>query len=119
MAVCVLKGPADAVGDREADLLSSIGKHPHIVRFLVRSQDAQGRPIVVLELAPQGKNLLQVISDCHDDGVTVSEQVVLQLLRQVAGGMEVLHSNGIVHRDLAARNILVFSLTHPPHSKSW
>eukprot|EP01036_Dinobryon_divergens_P024912 gene24912-33405_t len=112
VAVCVLKGPAEVVGDREADILSSIGKHPNIVRFLARSQDAQGRSMVVLELAPQGKNLVQVISECHEGDVEVSEPVVLQLLRQVAAGMEVLHSNGIVHRDLAARNILVFSF-HP------
>ena len=43
VAVCVLKGPAEAVGDREADILSSIGKHPNIVRFLASSQDAQGQ----------------------------------------------------------------------------
>ena len=108
VAVCVLKEAA-ALGDREADILSSIGKHPNIVRFLARSEDVTGRPVVVLELAPQGKNLLQVVSECHDGGVQVSKRVLLQLLRQVAAGMEALHSNGVVHRDLAARNVLVFS----------
>ena len=111
VAVCVLKGPTEAavLGDREADILATIGTHPNIVRFLARSEDAQGRPLVVLELAPLGKNLLQVISECHDGDVKVSERVVLQLLRQIAAGMEGLHSSGIVHRDMAARNILVFS----------
>ena len=109
VAVCVLKGLTETVGDREADVLSSIGKHPNIVGFLARSKDAQSRPIMVLELAPLGKNLLQVISECHESSVKVSERVVLQLLRQVASGMEGLHSSGIVHRDLAARNILIFS----------
>ena len=87
VAVCVMKELAESFGDREADILSSIGKHPNIVRFLARSKDAQGRALVVLELAPLGKNLLQVMEECHDSGIKVSEKVVVQLLRQVAGGM--------------------------------
>ena len=109
VAVCVLKGPGDAIGDREADILSTIGRHPHIVQFLARSTDTQGRPVVVLELATLGQNLHQLLTTLADDETVVSEQVVHSILYQVADGMAALHENGIVHKDLAARNILMFS----------
>lgn len=109
VAVCVLKGPGDAIGDREADILSTIGRHPHIVQFLARSTDTQGRPVVVLELATLGQNLHQLLTTLADNETVVSEQVVHSILYQVADGMAALQENGIVHKDLAARNILMFS----------
>ena len=118
VAVCVLKGQIETIGDREADILSTIGKHPHIVQFLARSIDTQGRPVVVLELATLGQNLHQVLTDLEDDDIVISEQVMIKILYQIADGMATLHENGIVHKDLAARNILMFSFNplNPEHS---
>ena len=40
--------------------------------------------------------------------------VILELMQQVARGMEYLQSKSVVHRDLAARNILLMT---PQHAK--
>ena len=109
VAVCVLKGREEFIGDREAAILSTIGKHPSVVQFLARSTDTQGRSITVFELAPLGKNLHQAITDADDDGITISASVLFRILHQIADGMECIHYHGIIHKDLAARNILVFS----------
>jgi serine/threonine protein kinase len=109
VAVCVLKGPGEAIGEREADILSTIGRHPHIVQFLARSINTQGQPIVVLELATLRQNLHQVLTTLEDSNTVLSDEVLHMILYQIANGMSILHENGIVHKDLAARNILMFS----------
>eukprot|EP01036_Dinobryon_divergens_P033972 gene33972-43886_t len=79
VAVCVIKGPAVMLSEGECKILTTIGLHPNIVRFLARSIDNKGQCVIVLELAPD------------------------------AEGMDELTANNIFHNNLAARNILVFS----------
>lgn len=108
VAICILKDRG-GLGDREADILSTIGKHPNIVRFIARSTDTEGRGVLVLELAPSGRNLFDIISAADEEDTKLSDKAILTILNQILDGMEELNANGIVHKDLATRNILVFS----------
>lgn len=109
VAICILKNRG-GLGDREADILSSIGKHPNIVRFIARSTDKDGRGVIILELAPSGGNLFGLIAAADDDpDGKLSDKAILTILNQIVDGMEELNANGIVHKDLATRNILVFA----------
>lgn len=108
VAVCVFKARR-GVGDREADILSTIGKHPNIVRFIARSTDKEGREVLLFELAPSSSNLHDIIATAVEEGANLSERVILTILNQIVDGMKVLHANKIIHKDLTTRNILVFS----------
>eukprot|EP01041_Mallomonas_annulata_P010428 gene10428-21758_t len=109
VAVCVLKGPAAMFNDRECKILFTLGRHPNIVRFIARSKDNEGHTVLVLELAPEGRNMKTLMDELDDQGSRLSLGALLTILRQVAEGMEELAANNIFHKDLSARNILVFS----------
>ena len=86
MAVCIPKGPTGAMSGREADILSTVGKHPNVVRFLGRSINEHGQH--VLELVPEGKNLSMLVSEFDDQDKEMSYCSLLILLIQIACGME-------------------------------
>lgn len=114
VAICVIKGPSAEIGAREATILSSLGKHPHLVRFFGRSVNERQQAVLVLEWAPDGRNLHTLISDKFDDSADgrsgiLSERVMLTILSQIAEGMQALIENDVIHKDLSARNILVFA----------
>lgn len=86
---------------REAKVMMPLS-HKHIVRMIgvCRSESI----MLVLELAPLGQlnNYLQ----SHKE---TTQANIVELLWQVAMGMEYLESKKFVHRDLAARNVLLVS----------
>jgi len=99
---------AGRLSEAEADILSRVGKHPHVTQFIARSVTPDNRGVMVLELAPSGRNLYQVITYLADRERRLHEKVALMILYQIADGMAEIHANGILHKDLSARNILVF-----------
>lgn len=108
VAICISKQDLRTVSEKEADILTTIGKHPSIVRFIARSADNEGREVIVLEIAAHG-NLHTIVSDEFEDAERpFSDRVMWSILDQIVDGMEELHRNGIIHKDLALRNILVF-----------
>ena len=52
----------------------------------------------------------QRIGDLDDEGQMLSSEHQLNILFQIAQGMEALANQKFVHRDLALRNILVYEL---------
>ncbi|XP_033112027.1 tyrosine-protein kinase SYK-like [Anneissia japonica] len=88
---------------READLMADLD-HPHIVRMIgvCRGDDM----MLVLELAELGPLHKYLKKHQH---VTIHN--ILELMLQVAQGMQYLESRQFVHRDLAARNVLLVSET--------
>ncbi|XP_045158360.2 tyrosine-protein kinase SYK-like [Mercenaria mercenaria] len=86
---------------REAKVMMPLS-HKHIVRMIgVCKSDSI---MLVLELAPLGQ--LNNFLKSHKE---TSQANIVELLWQVAMGMEYLESKKFVHRDLAARNVLLVS----------
>ncbi|XP_052774954.1 tyrosine-protein kinase SYK-like isoform X2 [Mya arenaria] len=88
---------------REARIMMPLS-HKHIVRMIGVCKSSS--IMLVLELAPLGQ-LNNFLAGRKD----FSQMGIVQLLWQVAMGMEYLESKKFVHRDLAARNVLLVSET--------
>eukprot|EP01041_Mallomonas_annulata_P005514 gene5514-11110_t len=84
VAVCVSRGPIAMLSDKECKILSTVGQHPNIVRFIARSKDKEGHSVMVLELAPEGKNLKTLMDELDGQGSRLSLGKLLTILRQIA-----------------------------------
>ncbi|QRO02988.1 serine/threonine protein kinase [Archangium violaceum] len=77
-------------------------QHPHLVRALTSGVLPEGRPFMVLEWQPE---------DLHHalarEGGRLQVQDCIQVVRQLAEVLALLHARGLVHRDLKPANILV------------
>jgi hypothetical protein len=85
----------------EAKILSKLN-HPHIVRMLDADWH-EGQLFIVMELLAD-QDLGQVLSR-QPRGLPVRRAV--ELARQLAVGLSVVHQRGIVHRDLKPANLFV------------
>lgn len=83
---------------REA-LVAARLRHPNLVSVLDVGSTPDGRPLIVLELAP-GIALSEI------PGALEAPRVV-RLIRQLLEGLEHAHAAGLIHRDLKPDNILV------------
>jgi serine/threonine protein kinase len=84
---------------REARVAAGLS-HPNIVTvFDVGESD--GRPFIVMELV-SGRTLEEQLR--RDGALSANE--VLAIARQVCGGLEHAHANGLVHRDLKPGNLI-------------
>jgi len=84
---------------REAQILSRLD-HPNLVAISDVDVTDEGVPFLVMELV-EGKTLRQLRSRYRDPRFAV------QVLKQVADALTVIHEGGIIHRDLRPSNILV------------
>jgi predicted Ser/Thr protein kinase len=94
---------------REARLASEIA-HPNIVSVVDVDLTAEGVLFVVMEHV-DGKSLEQYLDE--DPSIAWS----IQVLRQIAEGLEAVHARGIVHRDLKPANVLVQEALGAPVAK--
>lgn len=88
---------------KEAEIMASLD-HKHIVRLIGICEGTE--MMLVLELAELGP--LHKYLKTHRN---MSVRNILELMKQVAEGMQFLESRQFVHRDLAARNVLLVSET--------
>ncbi|XP_019852139.1 PREDICTED: focal adhesion kinase 1-like isoform X1 [Amphimedon queenslandica] len=78
--------------------------HPHIVKlFGVVTQGL--RTYIVMELAPLGQLRQYLLLN----GESISQDILLNYIKQLCSAMVHLESKNYVHRDIAARNILLLS----------
>ena len=76
-------------------------QHPAIAQILDAGEDAEGRLYLVMEYV-EGLSLMRW---CREHHLGLRQRV--QLLIQVAEGVQHAHQKGVVHRDLKPGNILV------------
>jgi len=110
VAIKVLK--AELVGSepalerfrREAKAAAVI-RHPHIVDVVDYGVTDRGEPYIVMELL-DGEDLATLLA--REGRLPVGR--ACGIARQVARGLSVAHTAGIVHRDLKAENVFLLSI---------
>jgi eukaryotic-like serine/threonine-protein kinase len=89
---------------REVEITSGIN-HPNIVRVSDADKLPDGRPYLVMELL-EGHDLSSVAAA----GKPLALALAIEIVEQVAMGLQAAHERGIVHRDLKPANIFVIPL---------
>src|SRR5918992_6411614 len=95
------EGEAIARFEREARSAASI-RHPNVVDVTDFGKSPEGVFFLVMEYV-EGETLYHLL---RREG-TVNVHRTLDLLRQVAAGVEAAHDEGILHRDLKPANIFL------------
>src|SRR2546429_6858054 len=95
------EGEAIARFEREARAAASV-RHPNVVDVTDFGKSPEGVFFLVMEYV-QGETLHHLL---RREG-TLSVHRTLVLMRQVAGGVEAAHDEGILHRDLKPANIFI------------
>jgi serine/threonine protein kinase len=84
--------------------------HPNVVRLICCHQDST-KASIVMELMPT--NLEKHIKERKDSHKPFTPQAAVDVMSQIASGMQYLHEQQVVHRDLKPNNILVSPNTNP------
>ncbi|CAK9118780.1 unnamed protein product [Durusdinium trenchii] len=109
---------AVATAINEVEAATSLGEHPNIVQmkahFLAPRQEGQKhRDVVLVYRLALGGDLQQWINKQHGNSFSVNylepkfTDEALRIMRQLAAGLQHIHSKGIQHRDLKPANILL------------
>jgi serine/threonine protein kinase len=85
---------------REARLASTLN-HPNIVSIYDYGETEDGSPYLVMEMV-SGQTLADIL---QQNRLTVGKYV--EIIKQVAVGLDEAHRHGIVHRDLKPSNIIL------------
>lgn len=105
VALKVLLSPEADVEARERFLRESRAaaqlRHPHVVAILDFATDDAGRPYLVMERL-SGPSLREEI----DTGGAFPAARAAEVLRVVAGAVQLAHDHGLTHRDLKPANVV-------------
>lgn len=103
VAIKTLKANGDYQNFRvEAQIMAELPAHANVVTFYGVA-DADKGVYIVTEFVPDG-SLDRYLMEQRD---VIEQSVLVQMIKDVAAGMDHLATHGILHRDLAARNLLV------------
>lgn len=88
---------------REANLLSRVKNHTHIVAF--HDCDASGPVQYLVFEYLSGGTLAEHIERAEDAGELIPPDVVVRYGRELAGALAQIHAAGVIHRDVTPHNI--------------
>ncbi|XP_006822388.1 tyrosine-protein kinase SYK-like, partial [Saccoglossus kowalevskii] len=91
---------------KEAGLMTRLD-NPYIVRMIGMCQGGEGVMMLVLELAELGP-----LNKYLKENTMMRLRNIIEIMHQVAMGMQYLEEQQFVHRDLAARNVLLVTETY-------
>lgn len=94
-------GEAEARFGDEVVVLGKLN-HPNIVKVVDRAVLDDGRPVIVMDLAP-GLPLLQYT----DREQKLEGALVVKIVMGVCAALQAAHERGIIHRDIKPANIMV------------
>lgn len=111
VALSVIKDHARALDPdgtiREANLLSRVSGHNHIVAFHDCELDGPRQYLVFEHLS--GGTLADLIEGSSRENCAVPPETIVRVGRQIAGALSHIHRQGVVHRDVAPHNIWLAS----------
>ena len=85
----------------EAGILQKLGKHSSIVELL--KEYKEGEKFIILECVGHGRTL----RDVFEEKIKFSLQECIDLLLQLAKGIQHIHDKNIIHHDIKDNNILI------------
>ena len=91
---------------REAEIAQRI-QHPNVVA-VIDTGEYEGLPWAAQRFISGGS-----LEERLDRWGALDLHQVIAIFKQVAGGLDVLHENGLIHRDLKPGNILLDEMGHP------
>ena len=86
---------------REAQAASSLD-HPNTIRVFNYGQTPLGAPYIAMEYL-EGRDLSELVAEAFPLAI----ERVVEIVSQVASGLDLAHRTGIVHRDLKPANIVL------------
>jgi hypothetical protein len=88
---------------READVLTSIGPHNHIVRLHDAVTEGELQYIVA-EYLDRG-TLADLVTGRQEQSEPLSGEEILTFARQLAKALSHVHKHGVIHRDVSPHNV--------------
>jgi serine/threonine protein kinase len=93
---------------REAQTAGSID-HPNIIRIFDVGEEAESADMYIVMEYLSGPSLERML---HDDAAIPLDRAV-QIVGQIASGLDAAHARGIIHRDIKPSNILFTEMGTP------
>jgi hypothetical protein len=104
----------DGLPEDDMNACLRIGNHPNVIGGIGKSIDtSNGQQVLVMPLIPSGfenlgkpPSLSTICRDTYDEGRRFTVSYTHKVLKDVAMGMQHIHSKGVMHGDLYAHNIM-------------